>query len=120
MIVESCESATAGLVFDRLADEYDALFTFSIVGRLQREVVWERALATFAPGSHILELNCGTAEDALFLARAGMKVTACDASSRMIMQARKKIASEGLSTQVDLHTLPTEQIASLPQTPYFD
>lgn len=120
MTLESCKYATAGLAFDRLAAEYDALFTFSAVGKSQREVVWERALAIFAPGSHILELNCGTGEDALFLTKAGMKVTACDASSEMIVQARNKVSLEGLGAQIDFHTLPTEQISSLPQPRHFD
>jgi SAM-dependent methyltransferase len=120
MMVESSESVVAGLAFDRLASEYDSMFTFSNVGRSQREVVWECALATFVPYSHILELNCGTGEDALFLAKAGMRVTACDASAGMILQARNKAESEGLGAQVDFHTLPTERIASLPETHRFD
>jgi ubiquinone/menaquinone biosynthesis C-methylase UbiE len=114
------ESAIAGLAFDRMAADYDSIFTFSSVGRSQRNVVWEQALATFVPGSHILELNCGTGEDALFLAKAGMRVTACDASSEMIAQARNKTASHELGAQIDLYTLPTEQLASLPPGQRFD
>lgn len=120
MMVESCESTAARLVFDQMAADYDAMFTFSSIGRSQRDVVWKHALATFEPGSRILELNCGTGEDALFLANAGMIVTACDTSAEMIVQARSKVASKHLDAQVNFLVLPTEELGNLPQTWRFD
>lgn len=114
------KSAIAGLAFDLLADQYDSLFTFSAVGRAQREVVWEQTLAVFLPDSHILELNCGTGEDALFLAKAGMRVTACDASSGMIEKAQSKVALEGREAQVELYELATEDLRHLPRSQSFD
>jgi SAM-dependent methyltransferase len=114
------ETSTAGLAFDRLATTYDSLFTFSAIGRSQRSVVWKLALRAFARGSHILELNCGTGQDALFLAQAGMTVTACDASLGMIEQARYKMAAEAPSATVEFIPLRTEEIGTLPQTLYFD
>ncbi len=68
------------LAFDSLAARYDDLFTRSMIGRAQRGAVWDVLLDTFEPGSHILELNCGTGEDALFLAQHDVSVVACDAS----------------------------------------
>jgi hypothetical protein len=50
------ESETV-LAFDRLAAKYDDMFTRSMVGRAQRQAVWDVLLATIEPGSHILELN---------------------------------------------------------------
>ncbi|WP_353068197.1 class I SAM-dependent methyltransferase [Tunturibacter empetritectus] len=114
------ETSTAGLAFDRLATTYDSLFTFSVIGRSQRKVVWGRALKAFTRGSHILELNCGTGQDALFLAEAGMTVTACDASLGMIEQARYKMALEAPGATVEFLPLRTEEIDTLPQTLCFD
>ena len=57
------------LAFSSLAASYDDLFTRSTIGRAQRNVVWDVLLNAFEPGTRILELNCGTGEDALFLAR---------------------------------------------------
>ena len=54
------------LAFDSLAAKYDDLFTRSMIGRAQRGVVWDALIDTFEPGAHILEVNCGTGEDALF------------------------------------------------------
>jgi SAM-dependent methyltransferase len=109
------ESIAAALAFDRLAADYDSIFTFTAIGKSQRDVVWREALAAFAPGSHILELNCGTGEDALFLARAGMRVTACDASKAMVAQARNRMAAERPQAPIEFFELATENLSALPQ-----
>ena len=87
-------SHQAGLAFDSLAERYDDIFTNSLIGRAQRHAVWTVATQTFQRGDHILELNCGTGEDALFLARLGMSVFACDASEKMIAVATRRRAVE--------------------------
>jgi ubiquinone/menaquinone biosynthesis C-methylase UbiE len=112
-------SSVAGLAFDGLAERYDSMFTFSVIGRSQREVVWKRAAATFRRGNHVLELNCGTGEDAIHLASLGIHVTACDASSRMIDQATKK-TQEASGAQIEFINLSTEHLAELPEHLDFD
>jgi ubiquinone/menaquinone biosynthesis C-methylase UbiE len=69
MHASATQTTTAGLAFDALAGEYDKMFTTSLIGRAQREAVWDVLDRTFFPGEKILELNCGTGEDALHLAR---------------------------------------------------
>lgn len=110
----------AGEAFDRLAAQYDSLFTFSLVGRSQRDVVWQRAAAAFEPGSRVLELNCGTGEDAMFLARRGVSVTACDASSQMIRRAKNRKMREAPDASIDFRVLPSEQLDELSNQPLFD
>ena len=119
-MLNTFETSTAGLAFDRLATTYDSLFTFSTIGKSQREVVWEHALKVFAKGSRIVELNCGTGQDALFLAKAGMTVTACDASLGMIKQARSKMAVEAPDAGIEFLLLRTEEIGTLRQTLCFE
>lgn len=101
----------AGLAFDSLAEQYDDIFTNSLIGRAQRNAVWTVASQTFQRGDHILELNCGTGEDALFLARIGMSVFACDASEKMIAVATHRRAVEAPLSPVRFEVLPTECIA---------
>jgi SAM-dependent methyltransferase len=115
MTMTADESMAAALAFDHLAADYDSIFTFTTIGRSQRDVVWQEALAAFAPGSHILELNCGTGEDALFLASSGMRVTACDASRGMVVQARNRMATERPQAQIEFFELATENLSALPQ-----
>src|SRR5215813_1000905 len=106
-------SHPAGRAFDSLAEIYDDIFTHSIIGRAQRDAVWRTVLDTFNPGARILEINCGTGEDALFLARHGMTVLACDASERMIAVAEHRRAIEAPDSSVEFLLLPTEQFGDL-------
>jgi SAM-dependent methyltransferase len=76
--------------FDQLASQYDRLWTRSRVGHLQREAVWRHIGGLFAPGQVVLDLGCGTGEDALRLKQAGLRVRAIDASEEMVKIARAR------------------------------
>ncbi len=89
------------------------IFTNSAIGRAQRDSVWEAAARTFLPGSNILELNCGTGEDAFFLSRLGMSVYACDASENMIAVARRRQLREARYSAVEFNVLATENLSAL-------
>ena len=88
--------------FDRLAAGYDRTFSESGLGRRLRERTWSALAAAFEEGSRVVDLGCGTGEDALFLARRGVEVLAVDASAQMLSQARAKVASAGLGERVRL------------------
>jgi ubiquinone/menaquinone biosynthesis C-methylase UbiE len=108
------------LAFDSLAATYDDLFTRSMIGRAQRDAVWDALLDTFEPGAHILELNCGTGEDALFLAQHCVSVVACDASEKMIQTARQRMQTEDPEAPIEFVVLPTEQLWKLRRGELFD
>ena len=84
------DAGAAALAFDRLAPRYDELWTHSTIGRLQREAVWREASEVFRPGDRVLDLGCGTGEDALRLERRGVAVTAIDVSPEMVSAARAR------------------------------
>jgi ubiquinone/menaquinone biosynthesis C-methylase UbiE len=108
------------LAFSSLAEGYDDLFTRSTIGRAQRNVVWDVLLDVFEPGARILELNCGTGEDALFLARYDIGVYACDGSRGMIKTARQRLQTEDPGAPVEFALLPTEQLSQLRPIRLFD
>ncbi|MFQ5750478.1 MAG: class I SAM-dependent methyltransferase [bacterium] len=83
--------------FDALSKDYDRNFTHTTLGRWLRAQVWQRLAANFAPGEHILEIGCGTGEDALWLGQRGIRVTATDGSLAMLHIARQKIAQRNLA-----------------------
>ncbi|MEM9951137.1 MAG: methyltransferase domain-containing protein [Chloroflexota bacterium] len=76
--------------FDTLAPTYDADFTQQPLGQILRSRVHDRLLSHFSAGDIVLEIGCGTGEDALFLAERGIHVTATDASEQMLSVAREK------------------------------
>ena len=108
------ETHLAGSAFDTIAESYDSLFTSSLIGRSQRSVVWRKAESVFHAGDHVLELNCGTGIDALFLGSLGITVTACDASLAMIEQARARKAVQAPFAPIDFQSLCTERLHELP------
>lgn len=82
--------------FDALAPTYDHDFTASPIARILRARVHTRLDQRFPSSTHILELGCGTGEDALYLAQRGVRVTATDASPAMLDAARAKTAATPL------------------------
>jgi ubiquinone/menaquinone biosynthesis C-methylase UbiE len=106
--------------FDSLAARYDDLFTRSMIGRAQRSAVWKVLNESFERGDHILEINCGTGEDALFLARNGISVVACDASEQMIRTARLRMGTEDPDAHIHFEVLPTEQLFRIRPDNLFD
>lgn len=83
--------------FDVIAKSYDTVFTNSEVGKLQRKIVWAFLEKQNLRGKDILEVNCGTGEDALFLAQGGSLVSACDISEGMLAIAKEKIKQHNLN-----------------------
>jgi ubiquinone/menaquinone biosynthesis C-methylase UbiE len=107
--------------FDSIAEEYDAMFTSSTIGRLQRESVWQELKKRFHPGDRVLDIGCGTGVDALFLAERGIDVVACDNSPSMLSVAERRLANLSQpGGSVQLRLLPAEEISSLHDDAHFD
>ena len=78
--------------FDIIAEKYDASFSESLTGKEQRNQS-RKHLWRFLSGKknlQVLEINCGTGEDAFWLASLGHTVTATDQSAEMIRMAENK------------------------------
>lgn len=116
----SFSQADASAAFDGMADAYDATFTDSMIGRSQRNVVWDALENAFRSGDRVLELNCGTGEDALFLAKRGVAVLACDASARMISVAQHRKTREAPNSSLQFRILRNEDIDTLTAVDRFD
>src|SRR5689334_2190801 len=84
--------ANSPTAFDTLAADYDHSFSQSLTGSSQR-IQSRKWLSAFLEGKtelNILEINCGTGDDALWLASMGHKVVATDLSGAMIEEAKRK------------------------------
>lgn len=94
--------------FDRSAGAYDELWTNARAGRLQRDAVWRNVGNCFPPDTRVLDLGCGTGEDALWLIGSGVRVTGIDASPEMVAAASRR--------GVDALCLAIEDLDQLPGT----
>jgi ubiquinone/menaquinone biosynthesis C-methylase UbiE len=79
-----------GAAFDQLASTYDVAWTNSTRGRAQRNAVWREIDGLFRAGDRVLDLGCGTGEDALHLDSRGVRVHAIDASPEMVRTAQAR------------------------------
>jgi SAM-dependent methyltransferase len=99
--------------FDSVAATYDALYEHLPGIRRLREATSRLFLSFFVRGSHLLEINCGTGNDALFLAQHGYTVLATDLSPCMLDVARQKVSRSGLESRVGTRLLSFEDVADL-------
>jgi len=102
--------------FDAVADGYDRTFTQTPLGHLLRRRVWKKLASTFCPGQEVLELACGTGEDAVWLAQQGVRVTATDASLEMVAAGRRKARAASLGDCITFQRLALQQLRA-GQTP---
>jgi len=109
--------------FDVFANDYDDNFSRSTLGRLLRPRVWEKLAEHFKTGQHVLDLACGTGEDAVWLAQGGVQVTATDGSIAMVKKAKVKAEAKGIGHKVDVKQVSLQEITNY-QSPsvnlYFD
>jgi SAM-dependent methyltransferase len=110
----SLDTAAVAEAFDRVAGAYDAQFGRNPVALVFRHTVQERLRASFAPGARVLDLGCGTGEDAVFLAERGVFVHAVDVSAAMVEATRAKAATRGLDGRLIVERRTLEDLATLP------
>lgn len=98
--------------FDAAAPTYDVDFTQKRLGLWLRKMV--RTYIPFQAGDHVLELGCGTGEDALWMAQQGIAVTATDASEQMLAVTRQKIQAAGMGDCITLQHLDLNAVGTWP------
>ena len=91
--------------FDQVAADYDREFTDTALARTVREIVWSRLAEHFQPGTRVLEIGCGTGEDAVWLAKRGVHVVATDISPAMLDVMHQKAHRAGVADRVETFVL---------------
>jgi SAM-dependent methyltransferase len=102
----------AAPAFDDLAAAYDAVFTSSALGRRLRALTWKRLDAALGACRRVVEIGCGTGEDALHLAQRGVDVLATDPSAAMLRVAAEKAAKAGCARRIEFRCVPMERLGA--------
>lgn len=97
--------------FDAVARGYDADFTETPLGRRKRNIVHRYLAGKLHSGWRVLELNCGTGEDAVWLSERVRHLTATDISGEMIRTAGEKCRRKG-RTNVTLKRMSIEELSA--------
>jgi ubiquinone/menaquinone biosynthesis C-methylase UbiE len=110
----------ARLYWDSASETYEDVFSGTTIGKTRREAVWHELRRLFGKGDRVLEINCGTGLDAVFLAQKGVELLACDISPRMIEKARRHAADNNVGDRVEFIELATENLKTLADRFLFD
>lgn len=96
-----------GVPFDHIAKTYDSIFTRSAIGQLQRKRVWKYVEKVIPQlnGFEMLELNCGTGEDALLFGERGFNIVATDISHEMLRVTHRKAEQFSMQHRISSHYL---------------
>jgi SAM-dependent methyltransferase len=98
--------------FDTIAENYDSIFTQSKIGKAQRDIVWNylENILSNKKNLKILELNCGTGEDAVWFARRGHFILATDQSDKMLEITQQKAIENKLSGNIETRKVNLNKI----------
>jgi ubiquinone/menaquinone biosynthesis C-methylase UbiE len=96
--------------FDPIASEYDTRFTNGAIGQLQRQQVWDylEGILPELTGLELLELNCGTGEDALLFSEKGFNIVATDVSTEMLKVTEQKVQQFSMQHRISSRYLDLE------------
>jgi ubiquinone/menaquinone biosynthesis C-methylase UbiE len=98
--------------FDHIASTHDSVFTRSAIGQLQRKRVW-KYVETIIPelrGFEMLELNCGSGEDADLFGEKGFNIIATDISEEMLKITNKRGSQYSMQNKISSHYLDLDSL----------
>jgi ubiquinone/menaquinone biosynthesis C-methylase UbiE len=108
------------LAFDSVAADYDGPRGNNELIQGMRAEMWRWLEATFSPGSHLLDIGCGTGIDALHLARQGYRITATDWSALMVGRTRDRAVAEGVTDRVRAINVGAQELQKLDEAGTYD
>jgi 2-polyprenyl-3-methyl-5-hydroxy-6-metoxy-1,4-benzoquinol methylase len=106
--------------FDSVAADYDGPRGNNTLIQDMRSEMWRMLDATFAPGSRLMDLGCGTGLDAVRMARVGHHVTATDWSQRMVDRTRQRAEHEQLADNVQAIAVGGHELSRIDGNAQFD
>ncbi len=106
--------------FTRQSVLFDTLYGNDLIIQYKRKRVREHMLRYLQPGSQLLELNCGTGEDALYFAGKGFSVHATDISPGMLDMLEQKMKKADTTGKLTTESCSYLQLETLKNKGPFD
>ncbi|MGQ0797647.1 MAG: class I SAM-dependent methyltransferase [Methanobacteriota archaeon] len=113
----SLHEARGVQAYDGIATRYDRIVDENRINAYMRRRSLSRLLARFRPGMRLVEVGCGTGQEALVLAQHGIRVVATDPSQEMLKIARQKARELGVTDRVEFHPLRARELQELRDGP---
>ena len=104
--------------FSKISQHYENLDKTSSLISWMRKQVRNHLHKEIKPASKILEINCGSGIDAVYLAKKGHNVHATDIAPGMIDFVTSKIKSESLKENLSCERLPFNELNKLNHQKY--
>ena len=98
--IHTMNEQAAATAFGKQAPLFDELYAGDIIVQYKRKRVRDHVRGYLKPGSHILELNAGTGDDAIFFAKEGHIVHATDISVMMQNMLKEKVKLNDLKGNI--------------------
>ncbi len=117
---EHINQLKASEAFSKQAPLFDELYGSDSVIAYKRKRVREHLLGFAKPKASMLELNCGTGEDALFFAKKGFTVHATDLSDGMLSILKQKVDAGGQGQNITTEICSFTELNNLNNKGPFD
>ena len=106
--------------FDSVAEDYDGPRGNNSLIQDMRDEMWRWLDRTFAPGSRLIDLGCGTGLDAVRMAHLGHRVTATDWSAQMIARTADRARRESVAGPVEALAVGAHELERLDGKAIYD
>jgi len=106
--------------FDSVAADYDGARGNNALIQDMRAEMWKWLDTTFAPGSRLLDIGCGTGLDAVRMAQRGYQVTATDWSPQMAQRTNDRAKGECVTDRVRVLAIGAQELHRLEAPEVYD
>jgi len=110
----------AAVAFSGQAPVFDELYNSDTIINYKRDRVRKHVLRNLTPGASMLELNCGTGEDAIYFAGKNYKIHATDISGGMLYQLVQKVGKHKMNKRISFELCSYTNLEELKNKGPFD
>ncbi|MEX6686388.1 methyltransferase domain-containing protein [Danxiaibacter flavus] len=100
VVLQNNNEQLAASAFSKQAEVFDELYINNTIVQYKRDRVRSVVEQYVQPGQKMLELNCGTGEDAIYFAKKGYFVHATDIAEGMLNKLSVKIRQHNLADKI--------------------